>query len=122
MAVASGVEERDTIIAPGAIKSADGSSIPIAFVSVSADGSKQSGTSNVRTTYNKTTRTYEITLNGVQFNRTKYTALATVSGWNGRPLFINTDDSADGKLLVDLRDVHGALGQADFQVAVFKAY
>ena len=121
MAVASSVEAPNTVPAAGAVHTGDGSSIPIAFVSVSADGSKQSGTSNVRTTYNKTTRTYEITLDGVRFNRTKYTALATVSGWNGRPLFINTDDSADGKLLVDLRDVHGALGQADFQLAVFKA-
>lgn len=122
MAVEFSVEAPDAITAAGAIHDANGSSIPLAFVSVSADGSRQSGTSNVRTTYNKTTRTYEVTLDGVQFNRTRYTALATVSGWNGRPLFINTDDSADGKLLVDLRDVHGALGQADFQVAVFKAH
>ena len=99
----------------------NGSSIPLAFVIVSFDGRKQSGTSNVTTTYNSTTRNYEITLAGVKFNRTQYTAIACISGWNGRPLFINTDDSVDGKLLVDMRDTHGALGQADFQVAVFQA-
>ncbi len=112
----------ETITAAGTTYRVNGSSIPLAFVNVSFDGSKQSGTSNVTTTYNKTTRTYEITLGGVNFDRIQYTAIASVSGWNGRPLFINTDDSADGKLLVDLRDIHGALGQADFQVVVFKAH
>jgi hypothetical protein len=121
MPVEFSVEADGTMTAAGAIYGANGSLMPLAFASVSFDGSKQSGTSNLRTTYNRTTRTYEISLDGIHFNRTQYTAIASVSGWNGRPLFINTDDSADGKLLVDLRDINGSLGQADFQVVVFKA-
>jgi len=116
------VEADGTMTAAGPIYGACGSAIPLAFVSVSYDGTKQSGTTNVTTFFNKTTRTYEMTLSGVKFNRLQYTAVATVSGWNGRPLLINTDDSADGKLLVDLRDMNGALGQADFQVVVFKTH
>jgi hypothetical protein len=92
---------------------------PLAFASVSIDGTKQSGTSNVSTAYNKSTKHYEITICGVQFTRGQYTAVATMSGWNGTPLFINTDGS-DGKLLVDLRDSGGHLAQADFQVVVLK--
>ena len=122
MPVEFSVEADGTMTAAGAVYGAYGSSLPLAFVSVSFDGTKQSGTSNIRTTYNRTTRTYEIALDGLHFNRAQYTAIATVSGWNGRPLFINTDDSADGKLLVDLRDINGSLGQADFQVVVFKAH
>ena len=122
MPVDFSVEGGGTMTAEAPTYEAYGSAIPLAFASISCDGHKQSGTSNVAVVFNKTTRTYEITLSGVQFNRMQYTAVATVSGWNGRPLLINTDDSADGKLLVDLRDANGALGQADFQFVVFKAH
>jgi hypothetical protein len=122
MPVEFSVEADGTMTAAGAIYGANGSSMPVAFVSVASGGSRQSGTSNVRTIYNPTTKIYQISLDGIRFNRTQYTAIATVSGWNARPLLINTDDSADGKLLVDLPDINRSLGQADFQVAVFKAH
>jgi len=122
MPVDFSVEGGGTMTAEAPMYEAYGSAIPMAFASISYDGHKQSGTSNVAVFFNKTTRTYEITLSGVKFNRTQYTAVATVSGWNGRPLLINTDDSVDGKLLVDLRDANGALGQADFQFVVFKTH
>ena len=122
MPVEFSVEADGTMTAAGPIYGAYGSSIPLAFVSVSIDGTKQSGTSNVKTAYNKATKRYEITINGVNFNRLQHTAIATMSGWNGKPLFINTDDAPGGKLLVDLRDMNGNLGQADFQVVVFKTH
>jgi hypothetical protein len=116
------VEADGTMTAAGPIYGASGSAIPLAFVSVSIDGTKQSGTTNVTTAFNKTTKRYEITIAGVRIARTQHTALATMSGWNGKPLLINTDDSSNGKLLVDLRDLNGNLAQADFQVAIFKAH
>lgn len=122
MPVEFSVEADGTMTAAGPIYGASGSSIPLAFVSVSIDGSKQSGTTNVTTAYNKTTKRYEITIAGMRFSRVQHTAVATMSGWNGKPLLINTDDSPNGKLLVDLRDLNGNLGQADFQVVVFKAH
>jgi hypothetical protein len=108
---------------------ANRSGIPIAFASVSYDGTMQSGTSNVTTDYNSSTGLYELKIAGVCFLRTSYTTVATVSGYNGFPagaLFVNTDDDGHyckqtGKLNVGLRDVDGNLEQADFQVVVFKA-
>ena len=64
---------------------ANGSGIPIAFASVASVGTKQSGTSNVTTDYNSTTGLYELKIAGVCFLRTSYTAIATVSGYNGFP-------------------------------------
>ena len=108
---------------------ANGSGIPIAFASVSYDGTKQSGTSNVTTDYDSSTGLYELKIAGVCFLQTSYTTVATVSGYNGFPngaLFVNTDDDGNfchstGKLIVGLRDIGGDLKQADFQVVVFKA-
>jgi len=74
---------------------ANGSGIPVAFASVASVGTKQSGTSNVKTDYNSTTGLYELRIAGVCFVRTSYTTVATVSGYNGFPkgaLFVNTDD------------------------------
>lgn len=98
---------------------ANGSGIPIAFASVSYDGTEQSGTSNVTTDYNSTTGLYELKIARVCFLRTSYTTVATVSGYNGFPngaLFVNTDDDGHyckqtGKLVVGLRDVNGNLQQ-----------
>jgi hypothetical protein len=103
---------------------------PIAFASVSFDGTKQSGTSNIKTSYNSATGLYQMKIAGVCFLRTSYTAVATVSGYNGFPqgaLFVNTDDDGDfchatGDMVVGLRDVNGNLTQADFQVVVFKSH
>ena len=103
---------------------------PIAFASVSFDGTKQSGTSNITTSYNSTTGLYQMKIAGVCFLRTSYTTVATVSGYNGFPqgaLFVNTDDDGDfchatGHLVVGLRDINGNLTQADFQVVVFKSH
>jgi hypothetical protein len=106
------------------------SGVPLAFASVSYDGTKQSGTSNITTSYNSSTGLYEMKITGVCFLRTSYTTVATVSGYNGFPkgaLFVNTDDDGDfchatGDLIVGLRDVNGNLTQADFQVVVFKTH
>ena len=122
MPVEFSVEADGTMTAAGQVVGAYGSTIPLAFVSVSFDGTKQSGTSNVTTFFNKTTKRYEITIKGVTYNRLQYTAVATMSGYNNKIWIINTDDSPNGKLLVDLRDVNGNLGQADFQVVLFKAH
>jgi hypothetical protein len=103
--------------------------LPVAIASVSYDGTLQSGTSNITSSYNSQTGLYELKIAGVCFLRTSYTTVATVSGYNGWPqgaLFVNTDDDGDychktGDLIVGLRDVNGSLIQADFQVVVFKA-
>jgi len=109
--------------------SAFASTIPvIASGSVSFNGTLQTGTPNVTTSYNSTTGLYQIHLNGICFVRTKYTTLATVSGYNGYPqgaLFVNTDDDGDfckktGDLVVGLRDFDGVLRQADFQFMVIQ--
>jgi hypothetical protein len=107
---------------------ANGSRIPIAFASVSYDGSKQSGTSNVTSSYNSQTGLYQLKIAGICFLRTSYTTVATVSGYNGftqGALFVNTDDGGHychetGDLIVGLRDVNGTLEKADFQVVVFQ--
>jgi len=100
----------------------------IASGSVSFNGTLQTGTSNVTTSYNSTTGLYQIHISGVCFVRTKYTALATVSGYNGYPqgaLFVNTDDDGNfcktnGDMIVGLREVNGNLRQADFQFLVIQ--
>ena len=122
MPVEFSVEADGTMTAAGPIVGASGSTIPLAFVSVSFDGTKQSGTSNVTTFFNKTTKRYEITIKGVTYKRLQYTVVATMSGYNNKIWIINTDDSPNGKLMVDLRDMNGNLGQADFQVVLFKAH
>jgi hypothetical protein len=103
---------------------ASNSQIPIAFASVSGiDGTLQSGTSNVTSSYDSSTGLYQITISGVCFDRLTYTTVATVSGYNGWPvgaLFVNTN-SGNCALTVQLTDVNGTLEQADFQVVVFKA-
>lgn len=96
--------------------------------SVSSDGTLQTGSPNITTSYNSTTGLYQIHINGVCFIRTDYTAVATVSGYNGFPqgaLFVNTDDDGDfcqatGDMVVGLRDVSGTLTQADFQFVVYQ--
>jgi hypothetical protein len=98
----------------------------VASGSVSYNGTLQTGTSNITTSYNSATGLYQIHINGVCFVRTNYTTLATVSGFNGFPqgtLFVNTDDDGNschtnGDLMVGLRDVNGNLQQADFQFVV----
>lgn len=115
--------------ATGSAFAAHNSQIPIAFASVSYDGTLQSGTTNVTTSYNSSTGLYQIKITGVCFVRTNFSTVATVSGYNGWPqgaLFVNTDDDGNychstGDLVVGLRDVNGNLTQADFQVVVFKA-
>lgn len=100
----------------------------VAFGSVSFNGTLQTGTPNITTSYNSTTGLYQIHINGVCFVRTNYTTLATVSGYNGFPqgaLFVNTDDDGDfckstGDMVVGLRDVSGNLQQADFQFLIIQ--
>jgi hypothetical protein len=100
----------------------------VASGSVSFDGTLQTGTANITTSYNSTTGLYQIHINGVCFIRTNYTALATVSGFNGYPqgaLFVNTDDDGNfcrtsGDMIVGLRDVNGNLQKADFQFVVIQ--
>jgi hypothetical protein len=100
----------------------------VASGSVSFDGTLQTGTANITTSYNSATGLYQIHINGVCFIRTNYTALATVSGYNGFPagaLFVNTDDDGNfckssGDMIVGLRDVNGNLHQADFQFVVIQ--
>lgn len=99
----------------------------IASGSVSYDGTLQTGSRNITTSYDSGTGLYQITIKGICFVRTDYTTVATVSGYNGFPqgaLFVNTDDDGDychktGDLVVGLRDVDGYLEQADFQFLVF---
>jgi hypothetical protein len=101
------------------------SAIPLAFASVSFDGTTQSATANITSSYNSTTGLYEFTIKNTNFARTNFTTVATVSGYNGFPqgaLFVNTDDNGAGKLIVGLRDVNGNLHQADFQVVVFRTH
>ncbi len=113
----------------GSAFAAHNSQIPVAFASVSYDGTLQSGTSNVTSSYNSSTGLYQIQITNVCFVRTNYSTVASVSGYNGWPkgaLFVNTDDDGHfckqtGALVVGLRDVNGDLQQADFQVVVFKA-
>lgn len=100
----------------------------VASGSVSYDGTLQTGTPNVTSSYNSSTGMYQIHMAGVCFVRTNYTTVATVSGYNGFPagaLFVNTDDdgnycNTNGDLVIGLRDVNGNLQQADFQFIVIK--
>lgn len=100
----------------------------VASGSVSSNGTLQTGTSNVTSSYNSGTGMYQIHIAGVCFVRTNYTTLATVSGFNGFPagaLFVNTDDDGNacktnGDLVISLRDVNGNLQQADFQFVVIQ--
>jgi hypothetical protein len=109
---------------------ANGSTIPIAFASISGiGGAVQSGTSNVSSTYDSSTGLFVITIAGVKFDRLKYTVVATLSGyagWPGGATFVNTYDDGDsgnltGKLYVQLTDVNGNLEDVDFQFVVFQA-
>jgi hypothetical protein len=100
----------------------------VASGSISFDGTLQTGTANITTSYNSATGLYQIHIKGVCFIRTNYTAVATVSGYNGYPqgaLFVNTDDDGNfcktsGAMIVGLRDVNGNLRQADFQFIVLR--
>lgn len=109
------------VSASAQVPTAGHSAIPVAFASVSIDGTKQSGTSNVKTTFDTPSGLYLLTITGVNFNRIKFTTVATISGYNGAPLFINTDENGQGKLVVGLRDMNENLQKADFQVVVFKS-
>jgi hypothetical protein len=113
------VDAVGTVTAAGAVVGAAGTAIPLAFASVSWNGVMQSGTHNVATAYNSATKRYEITITGVAYDRLQFTALAVKSGYSNSMSFLNTD-SANGKLLVDVRDVNGNLKQDDFGVVVFQ--
>jgi len=110
-----------TVKARGPIIGSAGAGTPVAFASVGFAGDVQSSTSNVTVNYNSSTGRYEITIAGVSFDRSKYTTIATPSGWSGVISFLDTDDNANGKLLVDCRDASGTLHQCDFQVVVFQS-
>jgi len=110
-----------TVTAAGPVVGASGSAIPLAFASVSFDGTKQSGTSNITTTYDKSSKRYVLTITGVNYDRLSHTAVANKSGYSGAMSFLNVD-SLNGKLIVDTRDVNGKLIQDDFTVVVFKAH
>jgi hypothetical protein len=113
------VKTSGSVQASGPVIGPYGAAVPLAFASVSAWGTVQSGTSNVTAAYNSTTKKYEITISGVSFSRVNYTAIATVSGSVGLR-GTTVDDDSSGHLVVGIWDVSGNTRQEDFTVVVFQ--
>ena len=83
-----------TVTAAGPVVGASGSAIPLAFASVSFDGTKQSGTSNITTTYDKSSKRYVLTITGVNYDRLSHTAVANKSAICAASERASTDTAA----------------------------
>jgi hypothetical protein len=88
---------------------------PIAYGTLWFDGTKQSGSANVTSTWNATSKWYEITIAGESYFYLSYaTVVSTVDPPTCRP------NSVSGKLLIICTDSAGAQVQARVSFTTFK--
>jgi hypothetical protein len=89
---------------------------PLAFGTVTASGSKSSGTANWSSSYNSTHKRYEISISGQSYYYLNYATLITPAG---DQRFCNSS-SVGGKLLVYCYDSNGNGQQSRFGFVTFK--
>ncbi len=98
---AMNVETPSAKVAPGSgfqfVTFKSTSATPIAFGYIGSDGTKISGTANFTSTWNATSKWYEITITAESYFFNTYTTVVTTAG-NG--CYFASTDSSGGKLLV----------------------
>ena len=94
---------------------------PIAYGYVLEDGSNQTSTFNVVSTfYDFNAGQYEITIDGIDYFFSSFvTAVTPAVARNDRPLIASTS-SVNGNLVVILQDVAGNRVQGDFQFVTYQ--
>ncbi len=92
-------------------------SIPIAYATIGANGTKRTGTSNVTSTWNAAEKRYEITIAGESFIYYNYVTLVTVASGERRFAVV---DSVSGRLLVTVMDAAGNKIQNNFHFVTYK--
>jgi len=94
---------------------------PIAYGYLLEDGSNETSTFNVSSTfYNSNAGQYEITIDGVDYFYSDFVTVVTPgTARNGQPLIASTS-SVGGNLVVVLQDVAGNHVQGDFQFVIYQ--
>jgi len=89
---------------------------PVAYGTFFSDGTKASGTANLSAVWNATTSNYELTINGMSYNYSLFTATVTPAG---STVLVPTTNSVSGKLIVSLTNLSGTRQAGIFQVVIY---
>ena len=90
--------------------------MPIALGFIMSDGTKNTGSANVSSIWNATSKRYEITLTGYGYVYNTFVTVVTLTCANRT---VSTS-SVSGKLLVYTYDSSGTTGQCSFQFVTYK--
>jgi hypothetical protein len=114
------VEVNGNLTVTGTVTGGAGTTLPIAYGFVNADGSLASGSSSVSSRWSSRDTRYEVSISGHSYFYSDYVTLVTVSApCSPAPCAAQTD-SASGKLLIRIADGSGSTVQANFQFVTYK--
>ena len=103
----------------GSLTGANGTTLPVAYGVVGADGSLASGSPNVSSTWNSSDSWYEITISGHSYFWSEYVTVVTLFAGCDHESTVRTS-SVGGDLLVIVYDGTGSEAQCDFQFVTHK--
>jgi len=108
------------MVVRGQLTGDEGTSLPIAYGFVDADGSLESGSYNLSTSWNSQQAWYEISISGYSYSYNAYCTVVTPAfGCSPAPCGAHTS-SVGGMLLVQVYDGNGSPVQASFQFVTYK--
>jgi hypothetical protein len=104
----------------GRVTGGDDTSLPIAYGFINADGSLESGSPNLSSSWNSQQDWYEISISGYSYDFREYCTIVTPAfGCSPAPCGAQTS-SVGGMLLVQIYDGNGSSTQASFQFVTYK--